>query len=312
MGSSDLALAESAPRTAHTTFRGISTAGFVGLVSAAALAAVLLPLHVLLVGPILLGVPHVVGDLRALVLQKPGGFGGKTALASLAALGAMTALRVATIAGAQLPPQLELGAGVLAVLLAILVGSRASRRRTLALAASLTLGGIALAWPRTSTLLLAHAHNFIAVFLWLALARGSARSRGSLLAYALAFAAVLVLPHSAPENLGEFRWSELASTLAPGLDGDSAERVVRSFAFAQLVHYALWCGPLPLAKGSSLLREAGRAGVALVIVACAALPLAGLFDAAATRSTYLSLVVAHGWLELALIGFLVSRGKVSA
>lgn len=312
MGSSGVASAATVPRTANSSFGGISTAGFVALVSAAALAAVWLPLHVLLVGPIALGVPHVVGDVRALVLQKPGGFGGKTALASLAALGAMTALRAATMAGVSLPPQLELGAGVLAVLLAILVGSRASRRRNLTLAAALTLGGLALAAPRTSTVLLAHAHNFIALFLWLALARGSARSRGSLLAYALAFVAVLALPHSAPENLGEFRWSELAATLAPGLDGDSADRVVRSFAFAQLVHYALWCGPLPLAKGSSLASEAGRAGVALVIVACATLPLASLFDAAATRSTYLSLAIAHGWLELALIGFLVSRGKGSA
>lgn len=294
-----------------SSWASLTTARFVVLVSGAALAVLLLPLHVLLVGPLVLGVPHVVGDVRALVLQKPGGFGGKTALASLAALGAMTALRAATMAGAQLPPQLELGAGVLAVLLAILVGSRPSPRRTLALSASLALGGLALAWPRTSTVLLAHAHNFIALLLWLALARGSARGRLSLLAYTLAFVAVLVLPHSAPENLGEFRWSELAATLAPGLDGDIADRVVRSFAFAQLVHYALWCGPLPLGKGSSLASEAGRAGVVLGIVACAALPLAGLFDAPAARSTYLSLAIAHGWLELALLGYFVARGKVA-
>lgn len=294
-----------------SSWASLTTARFVVLVSGAALAVLLLPLHVLLVGPLVLGVPHVVGDVRALVLQKPGGFGGKTALASLAALGAMTALRAATMAGAQLPPQLELGAGVLAVLLAILVGSRPSPRRTLALSASLALGGIALAFPRASTVFLAHAHNFIALALWLALARGRARAGLALAAFALALAAVLLLPLSTPESLGDFRWKDLASTLAPGLAGDAAGRVVRSFAFAQLVHYALWCGPLPLAKGTSLGSEAGRAAVALAIVAAAAVALAGLFDAPAARSAYLSLAIAHGWLELALLGYFVARGKVA-
>ena len=290
----------------------LSVGAFLALVSAAALASSLLPLHVLLVGPLVFGVPHVVGDVRTLVLQKPGGFGGKTALASLAALGVMTALRVATMAGAALPPQLELGAGVLAVVLAILVDSRASRRRTLALSASLALGGVALAAPRASTVLLAHAHNFIAVGLWLSLARGSARTRVALSAYALAFVAVLALPHSGPAALGDFRWTELASTLAPGLASDVADRVVRSFAFAQLVHYALWCGPLPRARRSSFRAEAGRVGVALAVALALALPLAGLFDAPLARATYLSLAIAHGWLELAVLAFLVSRGKGSA
>lgn len=312
MDGSDVASVATLRQTANVTVRGLSTTGFVAWVGAAALAAILLPLHALLVAPILFGVPHVLGDVRALVLQKPGGFGGTTALASLAALGVMTALRAATKAGAQLPPQLELGVGVLAVLLAILVGSRASRRRTLALSAALTLGGIALAFPRISTLVLAHAHNFIALLLWLVVARGPARTRASLLAYTLALAAVLLVPHFGPDALGEFRWSELATTLAPGLDTNFSDRVIRSFAFAQLVHYTLWCGPLPLAKGTAFASEVGRTGVALAIFACVALPLAGLLDAPAARSTYLSIAIAHGWLELAVLGFLVSRGKVRA
>lgn len=277
-----------------------------GVIALAAVLSLASPLALLLFGPILLGVPHVIGDVRTLLLQRPGELGGAGALACLAPLAAMTALRAAGLAGASLPSELELACGALAVLLAARAGARDPRTRRAWSIGCAALGLVAVGAPRATLLTLAHAHNLVALGLWVAWAPRGAGRRAVVVAYALALLVVVALPHASGEALGTFRWQSLARDLAPGLEAGLADAVVRSFAFAQLVHYGLWCWSLPRARRNGA--GARHLGLAtLAILACVAVPALGWLDPVETRSAYLSLAAAHGWLELAVIAYLLAR-----
>jgi hypothetical protein len=171
-------------------------------------------------------------------------------------------------------------------------------------------------------LVLAHAHNVIAIVVWLLLFRRSVRAAA--LPLVLAGLAVVVLLSGATLPLAHERafgtsLAEAATWLAPGLPLRAGVAVVLSFAFLQSIHYAVWLGWIPQedvrAEGTlsfkmsihSLLRDFGPKGVA-VVVALAALVLAGAFvSMARTRELYLSLATFHGYLELAMLAyFLVS------
>ena len=111
--------------------------------------------------------------------------------------------------------------------------------------------------------------------------------------------------------------------LAPGLDPTLAFRLVLVFAFAQAVHYTVWLRLIPnsgayytrsgpstfRANVGALRRDLGRLGWALAVVACLAVPIAGVITPVVTRETYLSLVAFHGWLELASAATLLVRAR---
>ncbi len=288
------------------------------LILVAAAATALLPLWSLLLAPIVLGVPHVIGDLRVLVLQQPDRARRVLATWVLAPLLVLTALRLAAMAGLAVPAELEPACGMLAVLLGVALGGRAGgRRRAPLLAAMIAVGGVgalAVVTPRATSLVLAHAHNLVAFGVWLWWARPGRRGIAAGGLYVAALAVVVGAPGAFAAGgdaaIGAFRWSTLAHDLAPGLAAPAADAVVRSFAFAQAVHYGLWLWVLPRRRGSSLRTEAGTAAAALCLALCALVPAAALLDAPRVRATYLSLVVFHGWLEFAAIAFLLaSRGR---
>jgi hypothetical protein len=159
----------------------------------------------------------------------------------------------------------------------------------------------------------------IALGLWLVWARASARDSAAVVLLvgtcALAIASGLLEPvtHAAGGFGAPTRGLDLGSmadTLAPGLAAAAAVRVVLLFAFAQALHYAVWLvllpaaartgtGPRPFLAG--LRADLGTAGIVIAVLASLAVPLAGLVDAAGARAVYLSLVLFHGWLEVAVI-----------
>src|SRR5262245_55001832 len=94
------------------------------LVAAAAVLSWLAPLPLVLIGPLLLGVPHVIGDVRVLWLGRPRGFGGSAARAVLAPLFVLTLLRGASPLGLGSNPALEIASGLVAVLPAATMGAR--------------------------------------------------------------------------------------------------------------------------------------------------------------------------------------------
>ena len=297
-------------------------------------AMVLGPVWLMLLAPLLFGVPHVVADIRHLVLDPPHKLTRGLVPLLLLTFGAMTATRVVYMAGGPHLAVLELILGAVSVGLAI---AWARGRPLLRLA--LGLGLLALVvpmvlWPRQSALIIGHAHNFVAVgiwFLWSGV-RGGARwifVSAVVLANALILGGAvdgLLLPHAWQAEAGGLSFGGLVDTLAPDLPLWLAPRVVLSFALMQAVHYSMWvwCIPqavasrreeapvTPTARWRGWRKHLGLIGIGLVLIGVVALPAAGVAAPAGARGFYLSLVLFHGWLELAIVAHLVVIGGVLA
>ncbi len=306
--------------------RSAWTAGAVVLVSLALTLGA--PLWLLLLAPLWLGVPHVAADVRFLVIRPPGAVPRRLLLALFVPFGAMTLLRVAALAGAPGFPRTELVLGALAVAgAAAWAGPRVGVWLALGLVALLVP---ALAWPGQAALIVGHAHNFVAVALWAWWMgpRGGARwvvlgALGAALA-AIGFGAfdALWFADGPPAAASGLTLAGMIDTLAPDVPGAAAPRLVMAFALMQAVHYGLWLGcipqspavhtedaPLPPSRRwAALIGDLGRVGLAAVLIGAVALPIAGLAAPTAARAGYLSLVLFHGWLELAVAAHLWASG----
>ena len=235
--------------------------------SAAFVLSVFAPTLLLVTGPLLLGVPHLVADLRYLVLRQ-----------------------------------------------------RWSTRER----AALFGGALLAAWvaPSALRLIMAHAHNVVAIGIW-ALMFCKARGRAVAVA-AVLFAAALFLvvtplawfgfKHGLVQSFGLHTFAA-ADQLAPFVhDAPLALGVVASFAFLQSIHYAVWLHAIPqeATRGEGTLSfrmsfralraELGTWGLALAALLVVAVPLCGLVAPLRTQSVYLSLVTFHGYLELGALG----------
>jgi hypothetical protein len=279
------------------------------------------PLWLLLLGPLLLGVPHVAADVRHLVLRPPRPLPRGMLLALGAPFAAMTLLRGATLAGWGSWPTLELTLGALSIATAALW---ARGRRVLQ--AAIVVGTAvllvpALLWPGHAALLLGHTHNVVAIALWMVLmGKGTVRwivplaIAAALFCIGMGALEPLVVLTGGLGSVGGLDLRSMTDTLAPDLPGPWGLRLVLAFAMLQAVHYSLWiwCIPAsptfsvgtvptsPRAAWSSWWRDLGPAFASVVLLAAIALPVAALWDPAAVRAGYLSLVVFHGWLELAI------------
>jgi hypothetical protein len=115
---------------------------------------------------------------------------------------------------------------------------------------------------------------------------------------------------------------QLADWYAPGLGPRLSLGLTQSYVFLQSVHYAVWLGWIPQedtrAQGSVTFRMSWKAlladfrppGLALVALGCLALPLLGLWLPRPSRDLYVSLATFHGYLELAVVAFLLTRGAL--
>lgn len=264
------------------------------------------PLWLLAIGPLVMGVPHLLADVRYLVVQP--GLHRRGPRLWLAALPL-----VATGFGA--PAAFSL----LAVLPAVLFARGTTARKLVALGAWLALTFAALLWETPFLYAFLHAHNLVALAWWWVL---RPRTRFALLVplVVLLGAAFLLLGFAepvltllggwaAPASMTSF--GEFAETVAPFTSPTLGARVVLSFAFLQSVHYGLWVRLVPedarARPAPRPFRETWRAlehdfGRPLLLACCAlALFIAawGVVNLAAARVGYLQLAAFHGYLELA-------------
>lgn len=269
---------------------------WVTLALAAALSA---PLWVLVWVPLFLGVPHVLADLRYLVsagaprpVVLPTG--------SILALAAMVLHRLGGMAGLPYATRLELVLGLVAVGSALASRETGARRASALLAAS---GVALLAWPVPAMALSAHLHNYTALGIWARLAPGGRAPVVVAYLGALAALAAGVADRAFAPLLADPAGLALVAPLAPGLDPVWVGRLGLSYAFAQLVHYAVWLHLVPaLAPGSrSLAQDLGRVPAWLGVAAAVAVPLAGWFDPPRVRALYLGAAGFHAWLEWAVL-----------
>jgi hypothetical protein len=287
------------------------------LVAAALVATLASPLWLLLVAPLVLGVPHLAADLRYLIVRGP--LRPATIVMIATPLAAIIGLRAAALVGAALEPRREVALGVMAIALGASAAGR-GRPRTFALIAVGVIAVPALLAPRLATLVLLHGHNAVALVIWLRWTDRGVRApvRLAIVLGVVATIALITLGafdaclRAAPAT--HLDLAQLAHSFAPGAGPVAGGRVVLLYAFAQALHYGIWLRLVPdgLARpGASgiagLRRDFGARGLGLLAVASVSLPVVAMAgDAARVRDTYLALVVFHAWLELAVIGYLVA------
>lgn len=289
------------------------TLGGATAVLLAALGTLTIPVWMLALGPVVLGVPHLLSDARYLV-ARPGLYRSRRWLLAVA----LPLLGVALLAH----PAVGL-LGAIGALWAARVASPA-RWMTGLIAIALAIG-----WPDGFVLGLAHAHNAVAVLLWWSLRPRRPAQRLVLVMWA-AFALAISIGAldgpltSALVQSGPIGFEAFASTLAPGLHGPLAFRVVALFCFAQSVHYAIWLRLVPDdARGRATPRSFAATAralrddmgpVVLVGFGIAAIAVLGWATMALrdAHTGYLRLASFHGYLELAALATLGAGRGASA
>ncbi|WP_146658692.1 hypothetical protein [Enhygromyxa salina] len=288
----------------------------VSVVIVALLASLLAPLWMLALGPIVLGVPHLLADLRYCVVR-PGWHRDRrlwlTAGVPLFAVGVGAPLEV----------------GLLGVAASALVIDGGAARRIAVVAAALGLAVGARALGVTADLIFAHAHNFVAVGLWAAWRPREGKLHLAVLATFVLVSLGLTL------GLGDFVWSAgLAAgipagldarthvaTLAPTLHDPWALRVVLLYCFAQSVHYGVWLRLVPeddrdrptprtfRASYRALCGELSPWVLGLFTLAAIGLAIWACVDLTQARTGYLRFARFHGVLELMAAGLLIVGGR---
>lgn len=286
--------------------RRVAWLGAASVLLALALTATV-PLGLLALGPLLLGVPHLVADLRYLVLRP--GLHRRPALCLAAALPL-----AATGFGA------PAWVGLLALAVAVL-GARCPPGQGVLRLAGATVWVLLAAWAAFDeagfVLAFVHAHNLLALALWWTMRPRGGHARALLLLAALGTLLLLcgaadapALAGPAPAGAPGFEAHALA--YAPGLGATWAVRVVLCFAFLQALHYAVWLrlvpddardrpAPRPWRSSWRALRaELGAPLLVAALLLALAIALWGAMDLAAARWGYLRLAAFHGYLELAV------------
>lgn len=268
------------------------------------------PLFMLALGPIVLGVPHLVADVRY-CLVRPGWH-----------------RRRALVVAVGLPIAIAVTTGAVAIAFVAVAGAAAAsrgspRRRMLVLTLALLATIAASLVPRVATLALVHLHNVVGIALWLAWRQR--RTRLHLLPlglFALLSLVLLALPLPLATSLVDdgARTAEL-HRLAPGLPAALASRVLLSFCFAQAAHYVIWLRLVPeddrtrvsprtfRASYRALAADLGAPLLAFAGLAATAFAVWASVDLHAARDGYLALAGFHVVLELAAAALIFVEGR---
>ena len=200
-----------------------------------ALAATLVvPFWLLALGPILWGTPHILSDIRYLVVR-PGIHRRSRIWIPAGALIIVAGLGIYSI-------QTGLAA---AAAVAILANGPAARKLLVVAIISCLIWAATLAGA-ASMIVFAHLHNFIAVLLWW-FWRPRVRLLHSFVPILFLAASLLLLLGILSPMANGFEWIPSGmnafyhlQSLAPGVTAPWGVRLVLLFAFAQAVHYGVW------------------------------------------------------------------------
>lgn len=289
----------------------IALYGVVGIVSAL-LTTCFAPVWAFALGPVLLGVPHLVADVRYLVVRP--GFLRRPWL--LLAVGTPLAASVFFPSTA---------IGLAAGLGAVACARTSLARRFVAGAAWAGVVFLSARFPAISTLALVHAHNVLAVLLFL-VAFATPRRLWTSVLPAIVFVAAIAAFLLGALDPWLFRHAALAdgprtgltasrivASLAPLSDPVLSLRLAFLFVFAQGVHYVYWLRLVPEAARDrpglrsfrsslrALRADLGAPVLVLAALAMAALGLRALTSLEGARLVYLRLASPHAYLEIAFL-----------
>jgi hypothetical protein len=281
-----------------------------GSVAVALALAAWFPLWLLTMGPLVLGVPHLVGDARYGVVRQG------------------LARRGDVLAAVLVPVALATVLGRLDVSMAAFVAMALVARGPWLRRAVVACGGVALAalaWRHAGLVakVFGHGHHGVALALWVAWAQGLRRGRWLVLAAsALGTAALLSGALDGPllhdlrppgPGLDAHTLADSLAFVSPWENPIAALRQLACFAFLQAVHYAVWLRLIPeedraraaprpfVSSWRALVTDLGGPFVLGVLALTAAFVLAALVALASSRDAYLRLALGHGALELAVV-----------
>jgi F0F1-type ATP synthase membrane subunit c/vacuolar-type H+-ATPase subunit K len=295
----------------------VAVAGAVGI-TAAFIGALTVPMWMLALGPLVLGVPHVVADVRYLVVRR--GLHRRWWIILFAGLPLLAA-----------GLGFGIGWGILGAAGALAVARTSHLKRAIGLALVLPLAALAFYTSEWADLIFAHAHNFIAVILWWAWRRRKTKLHWIPLGIFFAATALILLGAADPALYREGTWNEpfasitlhqISWGISAGAAGDLGLRLVVLFAFAQSVHYAVWLRLVPdedrgrptprtfAATFRALRADLGLWLLAATILASLAVGAwALLTDVSTARDGYLRMALFHGNLELIALALLFAEGR---
>ena len=275
------------------------------------------PALVLLAGPLLLGVPHLLSELRVFARRLT--VTRAALLTTLAPLAALVSLRIAEWYGYARPEGSDVVLGCAAVVAASACRPSRWEKRMSQCLVVIGISVLALQHIALTTLLLAHAHNLCALIFFVLWVRPRVNARDVSLLVLVVLAAGGFIWFGAPATANSPFLSNVRLALAPGMTAELAQRVLLAYALAQLMHYAVWLDLLPRvlfarphaarAMHAPTMRTTDKnthhtALLLAVCVAVLAVPLyAYLSDPIATREHYLAFASFHGWLELAVLAY---------
>lgn len=274
------------------------------------------PLWSLALGPLVFGVPHLLSDLRYLVVRQ-----GLHRHLALVLLGG--APLVATSFG--FGPEV----GLLATFVAVLAAQGSWWRKGPLLAAWGGLFGAALAFPVGFQLVFLHVHNLVALGVWWLWRKRSWWS--ALVPATVALGAAALLTGAADPLLTALGgWSapwtgtsleEFVETTTPLADPTLAVRLVLLFCFLQQLHYGAWLRMIPdedrarpaprtfRATWQALEADFGPWPLRLTLALSTFFAVWGAFSLYDARMGYLHLAAFHGYLELAAGAWLLVEGR---
>jgi hypothetical protein len=280
-------------------------------------AVLLMPALVLLVGPLLFGVPHLLSELRVFARRlQPS---RNALLVVVAPLALLILLRVAEQFGLARPQGSDVMLGCAALLAAAAIRPGTVTDRIGRSMIALGISAFALYDTWLTTIVLAHLHNLIAVVFLISWVGSPKRSRdmrvlciglvaGIAMLYVAAPPASDAMLDAALPGSANFL-SGIRLALAPGLSGEVGHRLVLVYGFAQLMHYVVWLVWMPTLIDDNAARTARRPTqsvpfVPILIALMLALPLLSMMkDPIVIRDQYLALSSFHGWLELSVLAW---------
>ncbi len=272
------------------------------------------PGYMLLLGPVILGVPHLFFEARYLFLQHADL--RRTSLVAIVI--AQTALAFHGVG------IYTLGIATLTAL--ALTGAWRTRRGKLIAACAALAQLAALVGPDWSRFVLLHAHNCMPIVVWVLW-----RERRTRVSIAVASCFVVgvaliavgcfdALPIRHPFADDVFSITKINDAVAAGFGGAWRHRFLLLFCFTQAFHYAVWVRLIPeeareratprswRASWDAFKRDSGAVVARLTVVLSLAVPCAAIVvGAVRTRALYVTASEFHATVEVILAAVVVAR-----
>lgn len=288
------------------------------MVCTAVAATLLVSLWLLILGPLVWGVPHLVADLRYMLVRP--GYHRRLPLVLLAG----PPLAWVAVGG-------PLSAGFAAGALALLVARASVGRRALGIVMLAAVAGMFASLGRAGDLLFAHLHNVVAVALWWAWRPRTSRLHWLPIALMLAASVFLISDAALSLAGGGLAWFGGGMSadyqvwrLAGGVPPEWALSLVLLFCFAQTIHYAVWLQWLPdddrersspptlRTRWTGLVADMGRPLLLGAIAVALGLAIWAALDLMAACHGYFRMARFHGHLELTAAALLLVEGRARA